>query len=147
MPWRLRNNVLITAYTGIHLVQNLPQLVAKVFHVLETISRFFRECLINDLLEMRRYRARTQLRNRSRRIVQHCVTHVDRSLAAKRPGAGQHFVQQHAGRKNVRTFVDAIATRLFRRRVSRSAVRNADFGEFGAMNSGSCGFGIVEQLG
>ncbi len=119
----------------VNFLKHLPQLVAKVFHVLETISRFFRECAIDNLLQARRDRTRAQLGNRSRRIVQHCVTHVDRRLTAKRPGAGQHFVKQHAERKDVGAFIDAIAARLFRRSVSRRAVRNADFGEFGAMNA------------
>src|ERR1044071_3651223 len=97
MTWRLGNNTLVsTDGAGINFVQHLPQLVAKVFHVLETVSWFFRERLVDDLLEMRRNSARTQLRNRSRGIVQHCVTHVDRSLASKRPSAGQHLVQQDA---------------------------------------------------
>src|ERR1043166_3048260 len=95
---------------------------------------------------MRRDRTRAQLFNRSRRVVHHRVTHVDRRLAAKRPRAGQHFVKQHAEREDVRAFVDAIAARLLGRSVRRSAVRNADFRELGAMNAGGRGRGVVEQL-
>src|SRR6185436_1854575 len=63
------------------------------------------------------------------------MSHIDGGLAAKGPGAGQHLVKQNAGRKNVRALVDAIAARLFRRCVSRRAVRNANFSQVGAMNS------------
>ena len=65
------------------------------------------------------------------------MTHVDRGLAAKRPGAGEHFVKQHAHRKDVRAFVDAIAARLFGRRVGGRAVGHSDFSQFGAMNPGA----------
>ena len=61
------------------------------------------------------------------------MTNIDRRLAAKRPRAGQHFVKQHAERKDVGAFVDAIAARLLGRSVGRRAVRNADFSQFGVM--------------
>ena len=72
------------------------------------------------------------------------MTHIDRRLATKRPRARQHLVKQHAGRKNVRTLINAIAARLFGRGISRRAVRHADLGEFGAMNAGSGRLGIIK---
>ena len=79
--------------------------------------------------------------------MQHGVAHVDGGLAAKRPGPGQHFVKQHAGRKDVGALIDLVAPRLFRRGVGRRAVRHADFSQLGAINSGTVGFVLVEQLG
>src|ERR1700752_3307168 len=147
MPRRLRNNVLISGCDArIHLVQHLPQLVAKVVHVLETIFRCFCKCLVDDLLETWWNWGRAQLRNWSGRIVQHSVRYGDCRLTAKRQWAGQLFVYQHARRENIRTLIDAIATRLFRRCIRCSAVRYPYFGEFGAMNSSGCRFRIVEQL-
>ena len=79
--------------------------------------------------------------------MKHGVANVDCSFSAKRPGAGQHFVKQHSERKDVGALVHAIAARLFGCGVSRGSVRHADFGEFGAVNTGRRGFGVVEEFG
>jgi len=75
------------------------------------------------------------LRQRLRLIVQHCVTHLDSRLTLERPRARQHFVKQHARREDIGARIDAIAARLFRRSVSRGAVRNADFRYLRVMNA------------
>ncbi len=75
------------------------------------------------------------------------MTHVDGGLAAKRPGAGEHLVKQHAGRKDIGARIDAIAARLFRRRVSRRAVGHADLGQLSLMNAAGLRFRFVEQFG
>jgi len=113
----------------------LAQLVAEVVHALKTIFGFLRQRAIDRLLQTRRDRTRTQLGDRARRIVQHRVTYVDRRFAAKRPRAGEHFVKQHAERKDVGAFVHAVAARLLRRCVSRGAVGHADLGQFRVMNA------------
>ena len=70
-----------------------------------------------------------------RRIMQYRMAHIDRRLATKRPGAGQHLVKQDTGGKDVGPLIDAIAARLLGRGISRRAVGNADFGQLRAVNS------------
>ena len=59
--------------------------------------------------------------------MQYGVPHIDAGFALKRPGAGQHFVEQHARRKNVGALIDTFATRLLRRGIGGRAVRDSDF--------------------
>ena len=74
------------------------------------------------------------------------MSYVDGALAAKRPGAGDHFVEQDTGGKNIRAFIDAIAARLFGRRVRGRAIRHANLSKFGPVNSRSAGFFIIQQF-
>ena len=68
-------------------------------------------------------------------IVNHGMANVDGGLTAKRPGAGQHFVEQNSGGKNVRARVDPITARLFRGGVGRRSIWNANFSQLSLMNA------------
>ena len=74
------------------------------------------------------------------------MTHLDRSLTLKRPGAGQHFVKQYARGKNVSTRIHSIAACLLGCGVSRGAVGNADFRDLGMVNSGRARGFFVEEF-
>ena len=65
MTRRLQRDALITRTgAGIDLLQDQPQLLAKVVHVLKTIFRFLGECAVDRLLQARRDRCRTQFGDR-----------------------------------------------------------------------------------
>ncbi len=96
ITWWFVHRTLVTAGSCVNFLKHLAQLVAKVVHVLETILRFLRKCAIDNLIQTWRDGTRTQFGNRSRRIVQHRVTHVDRRFATEGPRAGEHFVKQNA---------------------------------------------------
>ena len=61
--------------------------------------------------------------------VRHLMPNVDDRLPLECPNAGEHFVEQHAGRKNVRSLVGTLALRLFRCGICRGPVGNPKFGD------------------
>jgi len=61
-------------------------------------------------LQARRSRTRTRLIEGKRIFMQDRVTNIDARLSLKRPRAGQQFVEQDTGRKNVGPLIDAFAT-------------------------------------
>ena len=60
--------------------------------------------------------------------MKHGVSHIDAGLSLKRPGAGKHFIKQHAGGKDVRPRIHFIAPCLLGSSVGRRTVRNAKLG-------------------
>ena len=126
MAGRRRRNLELR--TAGNLLQNLSQLVAQLADLLITIARIFGHCFVENPLEPRGRLARPRFGQQLRLIVNYSMADIDGRLATKRPRTRQHFVKEHTRRKNIRARIDAIATRLFRRRVGCGAVRHTDFG-------------------
>ena len=135
-----------TLITGRHFLQNTPEIVAQLFHLLITIARLFCHTSIEDLLQTRWQRFLSQFLDRTRRIVKHGMPDVDCRLAAKWPGARQHLVKQNAGRKDIRALINLVTASLLRCGIGGCSVGNADFRQVGAMDRFPCFFFIFQQL-
>src|SRR5439155_18603205 len=96
-------------FRGRDLLQHAAKIVAQLFHLLVTIAGLLCHTTIQNLLKSRRKRLLAYFGNGPWRIVKYSVSHIDRRLTAKRPGAGQYFVKEHTGRENVSPFIYPVA--------------------------------------
>src|SRR5688572_8281738 len=89
MTRRLRRNGLIVDNPGIDFLQHLSQLFAEVVHVLKAIFWVFCEGPFDDLCQTRRDWSRAQLGDRSRWIIENCVSDIDRRLRSEERRVGK----------------------------------------------------------
>ena len=104
MARRDRQTTLVNNRAAGHrqIADHRAKIVAKLPNLLVTIAWIFFECAIEDLLQALGNRVGPRDIERNRLFMQDRMTHIDGGLPFERPGARKHFVEQHAGRKNIR---------------------------------------------
>jgi len=87
---------------------------------LKAFRRVFLETMMHDAIERRRNRAQ-RLGQRRRFFFQDRAHHFDRAIAGERAFAAQHFVENRAKAKNIRTLIRHLPAHLLRRHVAHGA--------------------------
>ena len=142
----VRDGIESLRHSRINFAQYSAQVVAQFADFLIAVFWILSQRPIQDHLQTWRHGTRSSFVQRLWLFMQHGVAHVDAGLSLKRPGAGEHLVKQHAGREDVRARIDAFAARLLRRGIGSRAVRNANFGEVGVMNSAWAGAFAIQKF-
>src|SRR5262249_40454155 len=130
-----------------NLKTHLAKIVAELPHLLVAVFGFLGQRLVQNLLQTTRQRAWPRGCQWLRRIVKDGMADVNCRLSAKRPGSGQHLVQDDAGREYVGAEIDRIPSCLLGGGMSRGSVGNADLSQLGLMNGAGTRGIVVEQLG
>ena len=113
---------------GLQVPLQTPQLRLDIDRMLVAQLAVFLQSAVDDVFELGR-QVRVQPDRRQRRTVHDRVKDHSGSFSAKRHGAGGHFVQHDAKRKQVGTRIERLAAHLLGRHVSHGAQRRSRTGE------------------
>src|SRR5688500_11353502 len=129
-------------------MQNAAKIVAHLGDLLVTVLGVLLQRLVNYRLQTGRHRIGPHFGELPRRTVKHLVADVDHRFTLESPDTGKHFVEENAGRENVRAGIGSLAFRLFRRGVSRRAIWNSKLGYLGSIVSFILrGVFVLKELG
>src|SRR5688500_10620264 len=129
-------------------MQNAAKIVAHLGDLLVTVLGVLLQRLVNYRLQTGRHRIGPHFGELPRRTVKQLVADVDHRFTLESPDTGKHFVEENAGRENVRAGIGSLAFRLFRRGVSRRAIRNSKLGYLGSIVSFILrGVFVLKELG
>src|SRR5690606_20173809 len=124
---RRRDGICVQQLNARELMQDIAKIVAHLRDLLIAIFRVFCKSLVYDRLELSGNGIATSFRDRFWSSVKDLMPHVDNTFALERPDACEHFIKEHAGRKDIASRVGAFAAGLFRCGVGRGAVWNSKF--------------------